>query len=142
MWKVPFAPGTLKAISRTGGKQVLVQEVKTAGAPAKLVVTADHSTIKADGTDLSFVTIDVVDANGVIVPDADNLMKFQIVGGGAIVGVDNGDPVSHESFKVPQRKAFHGKCLVVVQSGELPGVIKLTANSEGLPATVVEIVTK
>ena len=142
MWKVPFAPGTLKAISRTGGKQVLVQEVKTAGAPAKLVLTADHSTIKADGTDLSFVTVNVVDVNGVIVPDADNLMKFQIVGGGAIVGVDNGDPVSHESFKVPQRKAFHGKCLVVVQAGELPGVIKLTANSEGLPATVVEIVTK
>ncbi|HEX7585153.1 MAG TPA: beta-galactosidase GalB [Prolixibacteraceae bacterium] len=142
MWKVPFAPGTLKAISRTGGKQVLVQEVKTAGAPAKLVLTADHSTIKADGTDLSFVTVDVVDVNGVIVPDADNPMKFQIVGGGAIIGVDNGDPVSHESFKVPQRKAFHGKCLVVVQAGELPAVIKLTANSEGLPATVVEIVTK
>jgi len=142
LWKVPFMPGTLKAISRTGGKEVMVTEVKTAGEPAKLIVTADHSTIKADGTDLSFVTVDVVDANGIIVPYADNLVKFQVEGGGAIVGVDNGDPVSHDSFKAPQRKAFHGKCLVVVQAGEKAGTIKLTANSEGLPATAIEIITK
>jgi beta-galactosidase len=142
MWKVPFTPGTLKAISRTGGKEILVQEIKTAAAPAKLVVTADRSTISADGTDLSFLTVDVVDANGVIVPNADNLVKFQLEGSGAIVGVDNGDPVSHESFKAPQRKAFHGKCLVVVQSGEKAGIIKLTASSEGLPSTTAEITTK
>jgi len=141
MWKVPFIPGTLKAISRTAGKEVLVKEVKTAGAPAKLVINADRSAIKADGTDLSFLTVDVVDENGTIVPDADNLVKFQVEGSGAIVGVDNGDPVSHDSFKVPQRKAFHGKCLVVVQSGEKAGIIKLTANAEGLPTVTVEIKT-
>ncbi len=139
MWKVPFTPGTLKAISRTGGKEILVKEVKTAGAPAKLIVTADRSMIKADGNDLSFLTVDVVDENGVIVPNADNLVKFQLEGSGTIVGVDNGDPVSHESFKAPQRKAFHGKCLVVVQSGETAGTIKLTASSEGMPVTSVEI---
>jgi beta-galactosidase len=142
MWKVPFVAGTLKAISRTGGKEVLVQEVKTAGVPAKLVVTADRSEIKADGNDLSFVTIDVVDANGVIVPNADNLVKFQLDGSGAIVGVDNGDPVSHESFKAPLRKAFHGKCLAVIQAGEQPGIIKLTATADGLPATTIEITAK
>jgi|SRR5665648_74644 len=142
MWKVPFTPGTLKAISRTGGKDILVQEVKTAGAPAKLLVTADRSSIAADGTDLSFLTVDVVDENGVIVPDADNLVKFQLEGSGAIVGVDNGDPVSHESFKAPQRKAFHGKCLVVVQAGEQAGIIQLTANSEGLASANVDITTK
>ena len=139
MWKVPFTPGTLKAISRTGGKEILVKEVKTAEAPAKLIVTADRSMIKADGNDLSFLTVDVVDENGVIVPNADNLVKFQLEGSGTIVGVDNGDPVSHESFKAPQRKAFHGKCLVVVQSGETAGTIKLTASSEGMPVTSVEI---
>ncbi len=142
IWKVPFAPGTLKAISRTGGKQILVQEVRTAGAPAKMIVTADRSEIKADGTDLSFLTVDLVDANGVMVPNADNLVKFKLEGSGAIIGVDNGDPVSHESFKAPQRKAFYGKCLVIVQSGEKPGMIKLTASSEGLPDTKVEITTK
>lgn len=142
MWQVPFTPGTLKAISRNGGKDILVREVKTAGKPAKLTVTADRSSINADGTDLSFVTVDVVDANGIIVPNADNLIKFQIEGSGAIVGVDNGDPVSHESFKAPQRKAFHGKCLVVVQSGETSGILKLTASSEGLPSAILEITTK
>lgn len=142
MWRVPFTPGTLKAISRTAGKEVLVKEVKTAGVPAKLILTADPSDIKADGNDLSFLTVDVVDANGVIVPNADNLVKFQVEGSGAIVGVDNGDPISHESFKAPQRKAFHGKCLVVVQSGENPGVIKLIASADGLTSNTVEITTK
>lgn len=141
MWRVPFTPGTLKAVSRTAGKEILTREVKTAGAPARLVVTADRSDIKADGNDLSFITVDVVDENGIIVPDAGNLVKFQVEGPGAIVGVDNGDPVSHESFKAPQRKAFHGKCLVVVQSGETPGIIKLTSTSEGLTSNTVEIKT-
>jgi len=142
MWRVPFTPGTLKAISRTAGKEVLVKEIRTAGVPAKLILTADRSDIKADGNDLSFLTVDVVDANGVIVPNADNLVKFQVEGSGAIVGVDNGDPISHESFKASQRKAFHGKCLVVVQSGENPGVIKLIASADGLTSNTVEITTK
>ncbi len=142
MWQVPFEPGTLKAVSRTGGNEVLVQEVKTAGAPAKLVVTADRSEIDADGTDLSFITVDVVDKDGVIVPNADNLVNFNVEGSGAIVGVDNGNPVSHDSFKAPFRKAFHGKCLAVIQSGEKPGSIKFTAASEGLDSASVELTTK
>jgi len=142
MWRVPYTPGTLKAISRTSGKEVLVKVVKTAGAPARIVVTADRSTIRADGNDLSYLTVDVVDANGIIVPNADNLVKFQVEGSGSIVGVDNGDPVSHESFKALQRKAFHGKCLVVIQSGDKPGIVKLIANSDGLTANAVEITTK
>ena len=142
MWRVPFVAGTLKAVSRTAGKEVLVKEIKTAGAPVRLVVTADRSTIKADGNDLSFLTVDVVDANGTIVPNADNLINFKLVGSGAIVGVDNGNPVSHESFKAPQRKAFHGKCLVVVQSGDKPEIIRLTASSDGLISKTVNIATK
>jgi len=142
MWRVPFTPGTLKAVSRTAGKEILSREVKTAGAPARLMVTADRSSIRADGNDLSFFTVDVVDQNGVIVPNADNLVKFQVEGPGAIIGVDNGDPVSHESFKAPQRKAFHGKCLVVVQSGDKTGTVKLTVVSEGLPPVILEIKTK
>ena len=142
LWKVPFVPGTLKAISRTGGKQVLIKEIKTAGNAAKLTATADRSTIKSDGNDLSFITIEVVDANGVMVPDADQLVEFKLEGPGKIVGVDNGDPVSHESFKAPQRKAFHGKCLVVVQSGDKAGTIKMTATSAGLSATTIELTAK
>jgi beta-galactosidase len=140
IWKVPFAPGTLKAVSRTAGKEILVEEIKTAGNAAKLVAKADRSTIKADGNDLSFITVEVVDENGVMVPDADQLVEFTLEGPGSIVGVDNGDPVSHESFKAPQRKAFHGKCLVVVQSGEKAGTIKLIATSKGLSASTVDLI--
>jgi len=129
----------LRAVSRIGGKQRLVQEVKTAGAPARLAVTPDRSEIKGDGNDLSFVTVDVVDANGIIVPNAENLIKFQVQGSGRVVGVDNGNPVSHESFKASERKAFHGKCLVVLQSGEKPEIIKLSATAEGLQGCSVEI---
>jgi len=141
LWKVPFAPGTLKAISRTAGKEVLVKEIKTAGNAAKLIARSDRSMIKSDGKDLSFITVEVVDENGVMVPDADQLVEFKLEGDGTIVGVDNGDPVSHESFKAPQRKAFHGKCLVVVQSGEKTGILKLTATSAGLTASTIEITT-
>jgi beta-galactosidase len=142
MWRVPFAPGTLRAVSRKNGHEIMVQEVKTAGAPAKLVVTPDRQEIKADGSDLSFVTVEVVDDQGTLVPEADNLVNFKIEGPGAIVGVANGNPVSHESPKAPMRKAFHGKCLVVVQSTQQPGVVKLKAVSAGLPETTVDLNTR
>ena len=119
----------------------MVKEVKTAGEAVRLNVKADRSTIKADGDDLSYLTVDVVDANGTILPDSENPVEFKLEGPGSIIGVDNGNPVSHESFKAPRRKAFHGKCLVVVQSGEKPGIIKLTASSQGLPDTIVEVKT-
>ena len=141
MWRVPFEPGILKAISRSLGKQVLVEEIKTAENATKLIAKADRSVIKADGRDLSFITVQVVDDNGEMVPNADQLVEFKLDGPGTIVGVDNGDPVSHESFKAPQRKAFHGKCLVVVQSDEQPGTIKLTATSAGLSVANVELET-
>lgn len=141
MWKVPYTPGTLKAISRTGGKDILVKEIRTAGNPVKLVATADRSVIKADGNDLSFITVEVMDEKGVMVPNAEDLVVFKVEGPGKIVGVDNGNPVSHESFKEPKRKAFHGKCLVVVQSTDTVGVIKLSAAAAGLATTSVNIST-
>lgn len=116
--------------------------VKTAGAPAKLILIPDHKEINADGTDLSFVTVKVVDKEGTVVPQTDNMVNFKLEGQGTIVGVDNGDPVSHLSLKGNKMKAFHGLCLAVVQSNETPGTIKLTAISEGLEPASVEIVSK
>lgn len=141
LWQVPFKAGTLKAISRTGGKEMLVKEIKTAGNPAKLAATADRLTIKADGSDLSFITVEVQDQNGVMVPDADQQVIFKIEGPAIIAGVDNGNPVSHESFKAPQRRAFHGKCLVVLQSTDRPGVVKLTATAAGLKPVTIDLTT-
>jgi beta-galactosidase len=138
-WQVPFVPGTLRAVSRKGGKIVLTQEIKTAGEPYKLLVKADRSTIKADGADLSFVTIDVADKNGVLVPRADNRIQFTISGPGFIAGVDNGSPVSMEPFKANQRKAMNGKALCIVQSNGKKGVIQLTATAGEMKPVVVSI---
>ncbi|HPX80033.1 MAG TPA: glycoside hydrolase family 2, partial [Bacteroidales bacterium] len=90
----------------------------------------DRPVLKADGYDLAFVTVDVLDEQGVPVPDADNLITFSLEGPATIKAVDNGSPISHESFVAHERKAFHGKCLVVVQAGRQEGTITLTARSE------------
>ncbi|WP_192901931.1 beta-galactosidase GalB [Mucilaginibacter psychrotolerans] len=138
MWRLKYEPGTLKAVSRKNGKVVLTKEIHTAGTPAKIELTADRSNIKADGKDLSFVTVRILDKDGNVVPDADNLVNFKLTGVGTIASVDNGDPVSHDPFKAHYRKAFHGLALAIVQGKELRGTITLTATSAGLaPATVV-----
>jgi beta-galactosidase len=141
-WRVPFEPGVVKAVSRKNGQVVLTREVRTAEEPAKIVLVPDRRTIKADGTDLSFVTVKVVDRNGTVVPTADNLIKFEIKGDGIIAGVDNGYQASHESFKGKQRKAFHGMALVILQTKQKPGRIYLEATSDNLQAASVVINTR
>ncbi len=142
MWRIAYAPGTLKAVGRTGGKEILSQEIKTAGKAAKIILSADRSQIKADADDLSFVKVTILDKDGNIVPRADNMVKFKIEGEGKIIGVDNGSPISHEPFKADYRKSFNGLCLAVVQSSAKAGKIKLTATSEGLETATVEIDSK
>jgi beta-galactosidase len=137
-WRVPYEPGTLKAISRRNGKLELTREVRTAEAPAKIVLVPDWNVIKADGADLSFVTVKIVDKNGTLVPMADNLVNFEISGAGFIAGVDNGSEISHESFKATYRKAFHGQCLAIIRSKDRAGKIVLKAMADGLaPASIV-----
>ena len=99
MWRIPFEAGTLKAISRKDGKVVLEKEIKTAGNPSQLKLTADRNTIKADKNDLSFITVDILDDKGTLFPNANNEINFSLIGNGKIVGVCSGDPVSHESYK-------------------------------------------
>ncbi|MBN2523825.1 MAG: DUF4982 domain-containing protein [Bacteroidales bacterium] len=142
VWRLPFKPGTLKAIGRSNGKTVLEQIIKTAGEPAKFLLTVDRKSIRADGKDLSFVTVDILDAEGNLVPRADNLVHFDIEGNGFIAGVDNGSQTSHESFKTNYRKAFNGKCLAVIQSSGKPGKILLKVKSEGLEDAAVTIHTR
>ena len=138
MWRLTYEPGTLKAISRKNGKVVLTSVIHTAGKPAKIELLADRSLINADGKDLSFITVKILDKDGNVVPDADNKVDFKLNGNAFIAGVDNGDPVSHDPFKADYRKAFHGLALAIVQAKETPGDVTFTATSKGLaPATVV-----
>ncbi|MFT3827269.1 MAG: beta-galactosidase GalB [Chitinophagaceae bacterium] len=137
-WKVLYAPGELKAVSRKDGKTVLTETIRTAGTPAAVVLSADRNTIKADGKDLSFITVKIVDRDGNIVPDADNLVQFSIENG-TIAGVDNGLQTSHESFKADHRKAFNGKCLAIIRSKEKAGIIKLVATAGGLKTASITV---
>lgn len=137
IWRLTYTPGTIKAIGRTDCKESIIQEITTAGAPAKIVLEADRNIITADGKDLSFITVKVLDNQGTIVPLADNLIHFNVTGEGKLVGVDNGLQTSMESFKANERKAFNGSCLAVVQSTEKTGRIILGATSDGLKETSI-----
>lgn len=138
IWQVPYQPGTLKAIGYSETKPVNVSILKTAKAPALIKLSADRTQIHADNQDLSYVTVEITDVDGVRDPKAENLIKFQIQGQGTIVGVGNANPVSTESYQLPQRKAWKGRCLVIVKSTKQAGIIKLQAFSRGLkPASII-----
>ena len=142
MWRVKFEPGTIKAVSRKDGKVVLEKEIHTAGAPAQIRLTADRDQIAANGYDLSFVTVEVLDAGGNLCPNAMNQIQFKLEGDGFIAGVNNGDQTSHEPMKGSTIKAFYGKCLAVVQANKNPGSLNLTASSSGLTDTTIQIEIK
>jgi beta-galactosidase len=132
MWRVLYEAGTLTGVGYKNGVEIMRQEVKTAGEPAAIILSPDRTEIRADGSDLSFITVTVVDKDSVAVPYADNLIRFRIEGAGTIAGVDNGSQVSMEPFKADSRKAFNGKCLLVVKAGSESGKISVTASSEQL----------
>lgn len=136
---VVYAPGELKVVTYKHGAPWAEAVQRTAGAAARLAAQPDRATLQADGSDLAFITVSVLDAKGVLVPQAKNAITFSVNGPGSIVAVDNGDATSFESFQAHERKAYNGLALVVVrtQRGER-GSITLRAESAGLaPAEVV-----
>jgi beta-galactosidase len=141
-WRLPFAAGTLKAVGRNIEKDPLIREIKTAGPPARIVVQADRNPIVADGKDLAFVTVKVLDENGTPAPRADNLIKFDITGEGTIAGVDNGLQTSMEPFRGNTRRAFNGLCLVVIRSSKKAGSVSLKATSDGLEGSEIVVTTR
>ena len=143
MWQVPYEPGVLKAVGHQGGNSAAAAEVKTAGAPSRVVLAPDRATIHSDGDDLSFVTVRVEDKDGNFCPLADNLVKFKLDGPGTIAGVDNGNPATIEPFQADYRKAFNGLALVIVRSESgKPGRVRITATSDGLKAGEATVVTR
>ncbi|HVB02632.1 MAG TPA: glycoside hydrolase family 2 TIM barrel-domain containing protein [Chitinophagaceae bacterium] len=131
-WRIPFSPGRLVALGYRDGKMVASDTVSTAGRANLIQLIPDRSILHCGGTDLSFLTVKVEDAHGVLVPDAENLIHFKVTGPGTIAGVDNGNEISLEPFRASQRKAFHGMCLVVIRTTDQPGKITLQATAAGL----------
>jgi beta-galactosidase len=142
MWEVPYQPGSLKVVGYTGGKQAAVHEIRTAGAPARITLLPDRGTIRADGEDLSFVTVRVEDKDGNFCPLADNLVKFKLSGPGKIAAVDNGNAATTEPFQADYRKAFNGLALLIVRSEPGPaGRIQIAAAADGLSAGQAVVTT-
>jgi len=141
-WKVPYEPGCIEARGIEHERVVCSDKLQTAGEPAKIRLIADRKDIRADGSDLCNVEVQVTDKNGVLVPAFDHEIQFTVQGPGKIIGVDNGDLTSMEPYKADKRKAFHGRALVVIQSDRDSGKITLRAQSSGLPMTELEISTR
>lgn len=132
-WKVPYAEGTLEAVAYDKtGKVIKTEQVKTTGRAEAVRLSADRNEIDADGKDLSYISVNIVDAEGNIIPDADNRIQFRIEGNGEIIGVDNGSSPDHDSYQADNRKAFNGKVLVIIRSKKEGGSFTLTASAEGL----------
>jgi beta-galactosidase len=142
VWSVKYEEGTLLGVGYKEGNKIMRQEVLTAGEPAAIVLSPDRSVINADGSDLSFITVTVVDRDNNPVPHADNLIGFSVEGPASIAGVDNGCQTSMEPFKADYRRAFNGKCLLVVQAGNDRGEIIVTASSAGLPDESCQIIIR
>lgn len=138
-WHVTYEPGEVRVVARKNGKQVNEKTIRTAGAPHHIRLTPNHNVLKANGRSLSFVTVEVVDKEGNLCPWADQNIQFSLTGEGKIAGVDNGSPFSLERFQANSRHAFFGKCMVVVQAGKAPSVIKLTAKGVDLQPQTIEI---
>jgi beta-galactosidase len=137
-FKVPYQPGELRAVGLTGGKPVASASLRTADEPKEIRLTADRSTIRADRNDLSYVTVEVVDRRGTVVPTAEISIRFTVTGAGELVATGSPAPNDPSSFHIPVRKTFEGHCLAVLRPAGKPGRITIKAEADGMkPATLV-----
>ncbi len=140
-WDVAYEPGTIKAVGKKDGKVVVTEEIKTAGAPAKIRLTADRTTITTSVEDVAHCNIEILDKNGNIVPSANNPVEFVIEGDAKIIGVENGNMSDINLVKSNKRNAFNGLCLAIIQAKKA-GKINVKAISEGLESSSVAIEVK
>ena len=139
-WRVNFEFGVIKAVGMNRGRIAATYDLRTANKPAKIRLAVNKRNIANTWDDVVFVNVSVVDQNGTLVPDADNLITFKVEGTGRLAAVDSADSYSHEPYQARERKAFQGKCLALLKATGDRGKIKLTATSPGLEATTIEII--
>jgi beta-galactosidase len=140
---VPYEPGMLIARCFDDGKETASQVLETTGKPAAIRLVADRTKIKADRNDLSYVRAEIIDEDGNIVPDADNvIVNFEVTGNGKVAGVGSGDPRDMSSFQQPMKKTYQGICLAIIRPETTPGKINVRATAEGLKEALVVIKAK
>jgi beta-galactosidase len=138
-FEVVYAPGELRAVAYLDGKAVTEQAISTIGKPAQIHLITDQESIRADGFDLCYVTIEVLDDKGDVHPSANNNIFFTVQGPGEILAVGSSNPISEEGYIGNQRKVHHGRALVVIKSTATPGEITLTAQADGLTGAQIKI---
>lgn len=141
-WEVTYQPGELKAIAYSKGEVIAEKTVRTAGAPAKIILFTRKKELSANSQDLIYVECTIVDKNGNVVPNANNKIEFSIDGPATIAGVGNGNNMSHEAFKSNYRKAFNGKCLAIIKSTKKTGKIIFSAKSKNLKTSQITLSSK
>ena len=139
VWRVPFEAGTLRAVARIAGEEAAADELKTAGEPARIVLTTDRVRLTSAWDDVAFVRATVADANGVTVPGSQAKIAFAVSGPAAIAAVDNGDIASIEPFHAAERTVFDGRAIAIVRATSSSGKIAVTAWSAGLTGGSVQI---
>lgn len=140
---VRYQPGELRVVTYKNGLEWAEEKVQTTKIPSELKATADREIISADGKDLTFITVQITDEDGLLVPRTNSMIGFSIDGPGEIIATDNGDPTNLVSFSSEKREAFNGLCLVIVRSkAGIPGKITVTAKSPGLRDKIVIVRSK
>ncbi len=132
-WHLPYKPGTLGVKGYNGGVEVASDLLKTAGEPVALRLRADRTALATDGQDLSHVEVELVDAEGTVVPDADRPVRIRVEGAGRFLCMDNGDTADGGAQLRPDKPTFLGRALAVVQAGRSGGTLRVTASADGLP---------
>jgi beta-galactosidase len=140
-WEVPYAPGQLTAIGYNEGREAARDTVQTAGAPAALRLSPRVRRLRANGEDVAPIEVQVVDAQGRVVGNADTLIHFSASGNGTIAGVANGNPASHEPNVATERHAFRGLCMVLVRATDRLGIITVRAQASGLTPAEIAVTT-
>jgi beta-galactosidase len=131
-WNVTFEEGTIKAIGKNNGKIAAQEAFTSAGKPSKIILTKSNSTLTNNWDDVSFITATIVDDKGIPCANADNLIKFTIADTGKIIGVDNGNIISHEAYQATERSAYNGKAIAIIKAIQAIGKIEIKASAEGL----------
>jgi beta-galactosidase len=131
-FEVPYQPGELVAVGLKDGKEAARQSLKTAGKPFQLAITAENSTFPGIQNELVYFNIEVLDENGVLVPDAEIPVEFEITGNGKLQAVASENPKEMQSFQQPRIKTWRGKCQLIVRVTGEGGEINVSAKSEGL----------
>jgi hypothetical protein len=141
-WRLPYEPGEVKAVAKGQDNKTLTACLKKVYEPVKIMLKPDATKLKANNQDIAIVEVQLLDKNNNRALLGSNPINFEITGEGKIIGVDNGDASSTENYKLPKRKAYFGRCIVIVQTTGKSGNIRLTAKSQGLPDALTEIVSE